>query len=289
MSKNKKENIVLTYYCFDWDDNILHMDTKIIMEKLVNNKWVETPVSTTDFAYFRKNPLYRIPLKENGSPDFDKAYSNFRDVKNDNIFLNDVIDAINNKKFAPSYEAFKKCLINGKLFAIITARGHEPLTIRRAIEYFIDTQLNKNEKNIMKKNLLFYYDIFGEELKDNNTLLDNYLSLCEYIGVTSQYFINSISSDMIPEGETFTPNNTELSKKIAVTSFSKKCIQYGEKLKDRDVVIKVGFSDDDKHNVKSIAELFVNNLKGEFPNVEFSIFDTSKNEDGSKNYRESII
>ncbi len=279
----------MSYYIVDWDDNILHMDTKIIMEKIVDGQWIETPVSTTDFAIFRKNPEYRVPLKEDGTSDYDKAYSNFRDVTTDNIFLNDVIDAITNKKFAPSYKAFKKCLVEGKLFAIVTARGHEPLTIRRAIEYFIDSQLTKAEKNLMKKNLLYYYNLFNNSLGDNNTLLDNYLSLCEYIGVTSQYFINSVSPEMIPNGEKFTPNNTELSKKIAVASFSKRCIKYGDKLKDMNVSIKVGFSDDDKHNIESIAELFVNNLKGEYPNVEFSIFDTSKNEDGTKNYRETVI
>jgi hypothetical protein len=283
------DSITLQYYLFDWDDNILHMDTKIIMEKIVDGIWVETPVSTTDFASFRKDPLYRVPLMADGTPDYTKAYSNFRDTQSGSMFLNDVIDAITNKRFAPSYEAFKKCLVSGKLFAIVTARGHEPQTIRRAIEYFIDTQLSRAEKNKMKKNLLFYYKMFNEEIGDNNTLLDNYLSLCEYIGVTSEYFINSVSPDMIPEGETFTPNNTELSKKIAVASFSKRCIQYGDKLKGKDVVIKVGFSDDDKHNIKSIAELFVNELKGTFPEVEFSIFDTSKNDDGSKNYKEIVI
>ena len=289
MPQNQKDNIVLSYYIVDWDDNILHMDTKIIMEKLVDGNWVETPVSTTDFASFRKDPIYRIPLMDDGTPDFTKAYSNFRDNETGSMFLNDVIDAITNKRFAPSYEAFKKCLVSGKLFAIVTARGHEPLTIRRAIEYFIDSQLTREEKNQMKSNLLHYYKMFNVEIGDNNTLLDNYLSLCEYIGVTSDYFISSISPDMIPEGETFTPNNTELSKKIAVASFSKRCIQYGDKLKDKDVTIKVGFSDDDKHNIKSIVELFVNNLKGNYPEVEFSIFDTSKNDDGSKNYKEIVI
>jgi uncharacterized protein YerC len=286
---NKKQ-IVSTYYLLDFDDNILHMDTKIIMEKFNGKDWIETPVSTTDFAEFRKNPDYRIPLKVDGSSDFDKAYSNFRDSQeNDNKFLNDVIDAIAKKKFAPSYEAFRRCLINGKLFAIVTARGHEPQTIRKAIEYFIDTQLSKAEKNEMKKNLLYYYDIFNEESSENNKLVDDYLSLCEFIGVSSQYFINTLSSDMIPEGETFTPNNTELSKKIAVASFSKRCIQYGNKLKNYDVKIKIGFSDDDEHNIRSITELFVDNLKKEFPDVEFSIFDTSKNNDGSKNYNETVI
>src|SRR5690606_11076834 len=110
--------------------------------KLVDNKWVETPVSTTDFSIFRTDTIYRVPEMPDGTPDYTKASSNFRDTEEGSMFLNDVIDAITNKKFAPSYDAFKKCLISGKLFAIVTARGHEPQTIRRGTEYFIETQLS---------------------------------------------------------------------------------------------------------------------------------------------------
>jgi hypothetical protein len=277
LPNQKNSSIVLTYSVFDWDDNILHMDTKIIMEKLVNNVWVETPVSTTDFAIFRKNPLYRVPLKEDGSPDYDKAYSNFRDVTSDNIFLNDVIDAINNKKHAPSYNAFKKCLINGRLFFLVTARGHEPSTIRRAVEYFIDTQLTKEEKNKMRKNLIYYYNLFNETIEDNNTLLNNYLSLCEYIGVTSKYWCEKLKFN--------TNDNTELLKKIAIGYIINKLKKY----KINDYKIKIGFSDDDIHNIKTIENFFKNELKHKNNNIHFYVFDTSKNEDGSKNYRKIKI
>jgi hypothetical protein len=260
------------------------MDTKINMEKFNGLFWEKVSISTTQYATLRKSVYYRLPLKEDGLIDYDKAYSNFRDNDSDDNFLNDVIDAITNKKFAPSYKAFKKCLINGKLFAIISARGHEPQTIRRAIEYFIDTQLNREEKNLMKKNLLFYYELFNKDSKEPNTLIDNYLSLCEYIGVTSNYFINYVLSKT-----EINPEDIELSKKIAVTSFSKRCINFAERLENYNVKIKIGFSDDDKNNLKIISECFMNELKIEYPNVEFSIFDTSENSDGSKNYNEFVI
>jgi hypothetical protein len=37
MSIKKRKSITLKYYCMDWDDNILHMNTKIVMEKLEND------------------------------------------------------------------------------------------------------------------------------------------------------------------------------------------------------------------------------------------------------------
>jgi hypothetical protein len=264
------------------------MDTKIIMEKFINNIWVETPISTTEFANFRKNPLYRVPLKEDGTDDYDKAYSNFRDEGDSNIFLNDTIDAITNKRFAPSYQAFKKCLIDGELLIILTARGHQPPTIKKTIEYIIDTQLTKEEKITMRKNLLKYYEIFDIEISENcndNTLLDNYLKHCEYIGVSSPYFKDLVIKEKLCDISDFNPNNTEVSKKIAMSYIVDKLHNYNID----DSIIKIGFSDDDIHNVNSIHYLFRDELKIKNPNTKFYIFDTSPNQDGSKNYNKVRI
>lgn len=280
------QEITLQYYCLDWDDNILHMNTQIIMEKLVDGKWIEVQVSTSDFAVYRKESNYRLPLKDNGDIDYFKAYSNFRDDINDDIFLLDVIEAIENDNFAPSYNAFKKCIINGNLHYIITARGHEPESIKKAVEYFIETQLNENEKTQMINNLLSYCKLFNIEDIDFKSLVKNYLSLCEYIGVSSDYFINLVNENKLCNNDIFDINNTEMCKKIALKYIINNIIQYGEL---NNFKIKIGFSDDDKNNIKSISELFINDLKAEFPDIEFSIFDTSKNADGTKNYKEIII
>ncbi len=286
-----KKNIVLKYFIFDFDDNILHMDTKIIMERNIDNCWTRISLSTSEFSDVRKNPDYRIPLKEDGSHDYDLAYSNFRDDVSDTAFLNDVIDAITNKKFAPSYWSFKKCLVEGKLFAVITARGHEPYTIKRAIQYFIETQLNEEEKKMMKYNLIQFYKMFDSvKTEDSNILLDKYLSTCEFIGVSSDYFKEYITSNnLLEKEEEYNLGQTEFLKKVAVNSFAKKCISHGDKLKGNKVKIKIGFSDDDKHNVNSIKRLFSEKLKKQFPEVSFVIYDTSKNDDGSSKYKKEIV
>jgi hypothetical protein len=41
----------MKYYAFDWDDNIVHMPTKIVLK---NDLGEEVGMSTTDFAKFRE-------------------------------------------------------------------------------------------------------------------------------------------------------------------------------------------------------------------------------------------
>ena len=283
----------LKYYIFDWDDNILHMYTKIIMEKLnpVDNTWSLVDVPTSEFTEVRQDTEnYRIPQNEDGIPNYDLAFENFRDSgsKGDSVFIEDMIEAIDNDSFGVSYKAFKKCLVNGNLFAIVTARGHEPESIKKGILYFIETQLTNEEKISMKLHLEYYCYIFGIQV-DSDKLLENYLSICEYIGVSSDYFINSVTEKDLPENETFTPSNTELSKKIAVERFCKKVVDFSNKIQDRIGEIEIGFSDDDKGNVVSIENLFVERMKQHYPNVLFNIYDTSKNEDCSINYERTVI
>ena len=51
------------------------------------------------------------------------------------------------------YHSITGKLINGSLFAIITARGHEKNTIRKTIEWIIDNVLVDSEKITMYNNL----------------------------------------------------------------------------------------------------------------------------------------
>lgn len=281
MHHNKKKDISLSYYCYDWDDNILHMDTKIIMEKIENDNWIETEVSTTDFASFRKLDNYRIPMK-NGNPDYDKAYSNFRDNKEENIFLKDMIEALEKKAYAPSFSAFKRCLINGELFSIVSARGNEPQTLKDAILYFINNELTVDEKAKMKVNLLKFYKIFNEKM--NGDIIENYLKHCDFIGVNSNYFKELLTSLNIKDVDY---SNVELLKKYAISYIVDKIhfkYKYGY-----DHIIKIGFSDDDKANIHSIKSLFENELKKQNTDTHFVVYDTSKIDDNNKNYIKHII
>ena len=131
--------VKLRFYAFDWDDNILRMSTEILMDKKVNGVWKETSVSTSEFAEVRTDTEnYRI---RDNNPEV--AFSRFRDDDSVNYFLEDTIKSIESGETAPSWDKFLKCLSEGALFAIITARGHEEKTLREGVEWIIDNVLAK--------------------------------------------------------------------------------------------------------------------------------------------------
>ena len=68
------------YYIFDWDDNILHMPTKIHLEHLdgETGEWKPVAVSTAVFALVRTDSKnYRFP-SEGGR---EAAFRDFADEK----------------------------------------------------------------------------------------------------------------------------------------------------------------------------------------------------------------
>jgi len=278
------------FYIFDWDENILHMNTKINMEKMEKDKWISVEIPTSKFTEVRKNPKYRIP-HTNNKPDYDKAYINFRDngLKGNDTFLIDCIDAIDNLNVGPSYLAFKKCIIEASIMIICTARGHYMNTIRKGVQYFIDTQFTPIEFKLMLNNMKIFYDNFVGKYNKNVNLIDEYLNYCDFIGVSCEKFISSINKNDIPDGHIFDPSNTELGKIIAIERFIKKCVNFSKKSKNTIKTIKIGFSDDDLGNINSITKIFKNKLKKIYPDVIFNIYNTSKNDDGTKNYIKHII
>lgn len=271
------ENGVLLYYAFDWDDNILNMPTEIMVK---TEDGGEIGMSTSDFAIHRSK-LGKENFEYNGKVivglDYNTAFRNFRDEADPEIFKKDVIKAISMNSFGPAWEDFIECLTTGSIFAIITARGHEPEGMRKGIEHIIDNVLTDDQKQVMYDHLLkFVYKFAGNVdnlpriLRGNpteNVLVKNYLDLCHYVGVSAPSRGGS-------------PANPEAAKEDTLKDFIKDVNGYAGKV---GYSAKVGFSDDDPGNVKhmthalSSADLDHEQL---WPFItEFVIKDTNKPED----------
>lgn len=260
-----KENnsSTLKYYCFDWDDNILHMSTKIHMKHLLNGEWVDESVSTEDFARLRTDSNWKS---------YDESFIEFGDFgpNGDNNFLKDVKIAINNGDFGPSWNKFINCLISGSSFAIITARKHGEKAIRKGVEYIIYNILTDEQKHEMASNLISFGDLFGEydvlKKYDFKLLINNYLDNCDFVGVSNIDFINK-NTDLIEDNGIANP---EKLKERALSNFIKKTNDWG---KQTGYKVKLGFSDDDIRNVNTIKKYF--NENKDFYNINFSVYDTS--------------
>jgi hypothetical protein len=264
----------LKYYIFDWDDNIFHMPTKIHMERLTEDgTWAPHVVPTALFSVIRKDRAHYRPPNGN----WEEAFREFRDIDidNENVFLRDTREVINKvvrgaTPAGPSFTTFKQALVEGRLFAIVTARGHSPAVIRQAVRYFIQTVLSASERATMLSNLRGYAACFDPQRRfaSDADVLAYYLDHNKYHGVMSLEFRRMIGSE-----QTASPD-TEERKQFAIRDFVEHVIRIARE-RGLDKPISVGFSDDDEGNVVAVENYIRAALAEEFPGVKFVVYYTS--------------
>ena len=277
LKEDKLNEIASRSYIFDWDDNILFMPTKIKMDKEINGEWVPVDVSTEEFAEVRTEPNYRI---RNNDPNIA-----FEDFKLDQPFYDDTIQAIDDGKFAPSFDKFKESLIYANKFAINTARGHRPEVLKKGVRLFIDKVLTNSEKremvNNIRKNFPQYvegYQNYKISKLNDSQIIDAYLDeFGEYYPVSSEEFGKRFGLETSGGAA-----NPEHAKKVAIEHFTQKVLHNVKKLVDSGYHTKVsiGFSDDDLRNVRASEEFIEQELQHMYPEIHFVVYDTSK---GGKN------
>lgn len=265
----------LKYYIFDWDDNILHMPTHIHLEKKNEaGRWVPHAVSTAVFSVIRSDTQnFRPP-----GGVWENAFVEFRDFDDDdqNVFLRDTKSAIDRvmrgeTKMAPSFARFKLTLVEGRIFAIVTARGHNPHIIRAAVEYFIDTVLTADEQKQMLSNLRGYMRSFAPQDKaDTDTEVRTYfLDLNKYHGVMSPEF-----KQLMVGKRGAATERTEEGKQFAIQEFVEHVIRIA---RERGLTrpISIGFSDDDVGNARAVEDYIRQELARQYPAVKFVVYYTA--------------
>ncbi len=267
------------YYIFDWDDNILHMPTRIHLERrMPDGSWQPHSVSTAVFAVVRTDTAnYRAP-----GGDWERAFVEFQDYADggESRFLRDTRTALERVSAgqlrpAPSFQTLRETLVEGRLFAIVTARGHEPETLKEAVRLFIRMVLSEAEREEMMANLRGYRACFDglTAFGSDEEELDYYLSLNRYHAVTNPAFRRRLTR----EGEGPGPASTESAKQFAIRDFVEHVIKIiaraGAESGHRP--ISVGFSDDDRGNVEAVERYIQRELSSRFPGIKFCLYDTS--------------
>ena len=271
------------YYIFDWDDNILHMPTKIRMERLqADGSWQEVEVSTATFALIRTDSVnYRPPGGK-----WEDAFRNFEDSPRRDNFLEDTRVALTRmaegEKPAPSFNALRKTLREGRLFSIVTARGHSPDALKRAVKLFVDSVLTAEERSEMLSNLRGYrqwLDGVGDgEFGTDEDEIDYYLSMCRYCAVTYEGFKKRMAEDPIYQEKLAVAGNSskpELAKEFAIRDFVEHIFHMLRRSGNLNRSVSIGFSDDDKGNVKTVSRYIRSELSKRFEGIKFVVYDTS--------------
>lgn len=272
----------LKYYIFDWDDNILHMPTKIRMEhRREDGSWEPVELSTAAFAVVRTDVEHYRPPVDGG---WKAAFRNFADEPGTTHFIEDTVTALekieHGERPGPSYNALKKTLREGRLFAIVTARGHSPATIQKAVRVFIRYALSEAEREEMLANLRGYrrffdkVETFGTDVEE----LDYYLNSCRYAAVTYSGFEEKMQADPIYHEKLATATTAakpELAKEFAIRDFVEHIFHMLRRRGKLNRFVSIGFSDDDRGNVKSVSDYIQAELSRRFDGIKFVVYDTS--------------
>ena len=230
----------LKYYAFDWDDNIVTMPTQII---LLTEDDEELGMSTEDFADYR-GLIGKETFEYKGKMIVGYANDPYRNfgVKGDSAFIIDSMVA----SIGPSWDDFVECINGGSIFAIITARGHTPSVLREAIYNFIVTNHNGINKDILIENLKKYRNMTGDETKDAQIMINEYLDLCKYYPVSyGEGSASNPEEGKIKALREFIVYVKEMSEKLGKRAFLKNDVK-------NNFIPMIGFSDDDPSNVEKI-------------------------------------
>lgn len=240
----------LKYYAFDWDDNIVHMPTKILVKDDDGN---EVGMSTDDFAEFR-HMIGKEPFIYKGNTIVDYSDSPFRNFRTDGDkdFL---VDSLRARK-GPAFDDFREAINNGSIFAIITARGHNPNTIKQAIYNYIIDGFNGINKEELIKNLKKYRSFVGEDEMTDEELIKSYLELNKYHPVSFGDDKGAVNPEeaKVEAMEDFVSYIKGMAAVLNKKAFLKKDIAN----KFNPEKLSIGFSDDDPKNIEVIQKHFKN-------------------------------
>jgi hypothetical protein len=238
----------MKYYAFDWDDNIVHMPTKIILK---TDDGDEVGMSTDDFAEYRSK-IGKEDFEYNGDTIVgfgEDPFKNFR-TAGDKDFLVDAMRA----KLGPAFNDFREAINNGSIFSIITARGHNPNTLKQAVYNYIIDGFNGIDKDQLVKNLKKYRTFVDEDDMTDDELIKSYLELNKYHPVSfgDEKGAANPEEAKVRAMEDFVSYIKGMANLLSKKAFVKNDIS-NNFVPEQPII---GFSDDDVRNVEVMSKHF---------------------------------
>ena len=108
--------------------------------------------------------------------------------------------------------------------------------------------------------------------------LDRYLNSCRYSAVTYKGFEEKMQSDPIYQEKLATATTAakpELAKEFAIRDFVEHVFHMLRRRGELNRFVSIGFSDDDRGNVKCVSNYIREELSRRFDGIKFVVYDTS--------------
>lgn len=144
-----------SFYFFDLDDNVFYLTTPIYIFEKETKK--ELALTSGDFAKYFSQIGSRGQFK-NYFIDYDDntgTFRRFRDIvgpQDAQPFVEDLLSALYRPDFdwkGPSWSCFYHASFNQRPMSLITARGHDPETIKHGIKIFVKEGFLPKEPNYL--------------------------------------------------------------------------------------------------------------------------------------------
>jgi hypothetical protein len=264
-------------YVIDLDGNLFLTKTPIyIYDNQKNEEIILTPQEFDKKRdLYTHNNRYSFP---NNCP--ETAFQHLSDYFNDarhrwpDWFIEDVIEAVNNKAFAPSFQKFvDEVLVQWRLFAVVTARWHSPDNVCRWFKMINTVFLNNKQKEEQIHNIKYNYNL--NHLSDKDALNSYFEDIAYYIPTSNKERCKNRWIDQ---------NIDSRQKKVLgmkrylqqMSIFIEKITQQSlHEIVWNDKKISVWFSDDLPENIVSMIHAFIQwRDENTFPRYQFRAYYT---------------
>lgn len=245
-------------YVFDIDDNLLHTNCIVFLEREVESKKERIEIPEREL---------KTKLQEGRSfPDNDPEEC-FRNMRLGNGKLTqDLLEALEKKAYGPAWERFKLANLQASPIGIITARGHPIEELKKAHNALLHEVLAEDEKEMLLDHIKIR---FRTKEKNEDILLERYFDHNYYASCSNREYSASLGILF----ETPVPQK----KVLAFEKFIEHIVQLNqEKLMNPDgKVLKIWFSDDSLDNIEAIQEAIETRFIQSYPQITFATYNTN--------------
>ncbi len=245
-------------YAFDIDENLLHTNCTVFVERWNGSKLETCEIPETELkAKLEEGRIY---------PDNDPEEC-FRNMRLGNEKLTqDLFDALAAGAYGPAWERFKLANLQASPIGIITARGHPIEDLKAAHRAILHEVFTTEEKEQFLEQMKLR---LGDYRASEDHLIHDFFDMNYYAACANRTYSDSLNL----------PFDTPSPKK-KVFAFNK-FIEHIVKLNQEKLMnpyhkaLKIWFSDDSLENLSAIEEAVQNRFVLSYPEITFALYNTN--------------
>lgn len=245
-------------YAFDIDENLLHTNCTVFVERWNGSKLETCEIPESEL----KAKLADGRTYPNNDP--EECFRNMR--FGNGKLTQDLFDALAAGAYGPAWERFKLANLQASPIGIITARGHPIEDLKAAHRAILHEVFTTEEKEQFLEQMKLR---LGDYRASEDHLIHDFFDMNYYAACANRTYSDSLNL----------PFDTPSPKK-KVFAFNK-FIEHIVKLNQEKLMnpyhkaLKIWFSDDSLENLSAIEEAVQNRFVLSYPEITFALYNTN--------------